>query len=48
MQNKNIRTKEPIVPRTRRLIINDESIVYHAWDVETKLLFTPRLNSTLP
>ena len=22
------------IPRTRRLIINDETAVYHAWDVE--------------
>ena len=30
------------MPRTRRLIISDETAVYHAWDVEPK---PPRYSS---
>jgi len=26
------------MPRTQRLIINDETAVYHAWDVEPKCI----------
>jgi hypothetical protein len=29
------------MPRTRRVIIKDESTVYHAWDVEPKFTALP-------
>jgi len=41
MQGKNLCTKEPTMPRTQRLIINDESTVYHAWDVEPDFTALP-------